>query len=151
MNWGTRIFIAYSIFIAMIITMVSITFMQTDIHLEEKDYYQQGVNYQDRIEQKKNGERSGFVIEYDAEKQGLKLAVQQKNIKGNLKFLRPSDAHKDVKVPFSPNAEGIQMIPISILEKGVWKLKINWQEGETGYYVEKKLLITPKGKVEITG
>ncbi|MCG6915274.1 FixH family protein, partial [bacterium BMS3Abin03] len=48
-NWGTGIFISYSVF--MLLTIITaVYFMNQDVSLVTDDYYQQELKYQDQID-----------------------------------------------------------------------------------------------------
>lgn len=138
-SWGTGIVIAILIF--MFITIVTVIFMMNqDVDLVSNDYYEKGVKYQEQIDKEDRSyrlkenlkmERAGdiFEISFPDEYDNL-------NISGEIFFYRPSDSKKDFKLPLSLT-DGNQIIPLNGIEKGFWRVKLNWKlNDKEDYYSE---------------
>ncbi len=54
MSWGNKIAIAYSLFVVLMITLVTMCIKQKDIFLVSDDYYKQEIEFQDRIDKNNN-------------------------------------------------------------------------------------------------
>ena len=52
MNWGNKIMLSFSVFVAIIITMVVVS-MKQDVFLVSEDYYDKEVKYQNQIDKMK--------------------------------------------------------------------------------------------------
>lgn len=139
MNWGVRIVILYSGFVAMIVLLVSLT-MRENVDLVAKDYYEQELKYQDRIDQiertrllneQLTWETKDGVIAFD-----FPEAFSAKDLQGKISFFMPADATKDKEWPVQVNEQGMQEIPLNGLSKGVYKMQVFWNASGTDYYNE---------------
>lgn len=139
--WGKGIFILYSGFVLFMLAIVIFSTMQ-DFQLVEKNYYQNELKYQSRIEQTQNHlsleTKPIWVLNQDEKVLTLKFPSEfmSDGISGTVLFFRPSDKSHDIKVELLPDPSGLQIIPIDKLIKGKWKLKVNWESKNTKYYFE---------------
>lgn len=127
-NWGTGIVLAILIF--MVITIATVVFMMNqDVDLVSNDYYEKGIKHQDQIDLVNRSQKleanvkmewkgNLFVISFPEE-------YYNQSITGEIFFYRPSDVKKDFKLPLSLT-EGNQLIPVKGLEKGLWRVQLNW-------------------------
>ena len=143
MSWATKITLSFIAFITVIITLVVIS-MRQDISLVAKDYYVQEIAYQDQIDRIRNNENLGeFKTEviFDRAKNRIMLnAPGADQVSGTIHFFRPSDASLDKK--FTIKIEnGQQVFLASDFKKGLWRVKVNWQQGEKEFYTEKVLIL----------
>jgi nitrogen fixation protein FixH len=147
MNWGYKISIVFAGFVILIITLVVISMRQKDIHLVTERYYEKEIAYQDQIDIEKNTAALDQKpkIEYQKGDQIIAFTYPdhfyQENVKGKILFYRPSDAGKDFTVPVNSGIEGTQKISIGHLEKGFWRIKMEWVADSEKYYIEEKLVI----------
>lgn len=144
MNWGTKIVVAFVLFVGLIVTMVTIS-MKQDVSLVAKDYYVQEIAYQDQIDRIRNYNELGadqLSITYDNAKSVIVLTAPGNHTRqGEVHFFRPSDASLDSKYVLKPNSEGQQYFDVKNFKKGLWKIKISWRENGREYYKEKTLVI----------
>jgi hypothetical protein len=139
MSWGIKISILYIGFVILIVTMVGMTMGEKE-DLVSKDYYEQEIKYQGRIDKiNKTSElkepltwevKTGFVL--------LKFPIQFKgeNISGTVYFFRPSDAAMDKVITIPSDATSARNIPTNNLKNGLYKIEINWKAGKEEYYNE---------------
>jgi hypothetical protein len=73
LNWGTKIALLYGIFILIVLSMVFV-FMTKDVDLVSNKYYDDGINYQEKINDMK---RSESLLEEYEQKLGLVDKFQQ--------------------------------------------------------------------------
>ncbi|MNL49441.1 hypothetical protein D3C87_1723760 [compost metagenome] len=106
--------------------------------LEDTDYYEQGLNYDQVYNKKEN------VVTYQA-KPIVKISQDTLYIefvhvanKGNLIFKRPSDSSIDLQLPFETNST-LYQLPISSLKKGTWNLEIIWKSGGLDFLTDQQL------------
>ncbi|ELR70754.1 hypothetical protein C900_03362 [Fulvivirga imtechensis AK7] len=144
MNWGTKIVIVFVLFAGLIVTLVTIS-MKQDVSLVAKDYYVQEIAYQDQIERIKNYKKLGaeqLRITYDDSRSVVVITAPGNHKReGEVHFFRPSDASLDSKYALKPNGDGHQYFDVKNFKKGLWKIKISWQENGREYYEEKTLVI----------
>jgi len=144
LNWGTGIFLAFVIFV--IITLVMVFYlMNQDVNLVANDYYKQEIEYQNHIEMVKRTNALPESLKI-IPKQNLVVLkfpsiFAQTKIKGNIFFYRPSDRTKDVTIPLALNDNNEQIIPTSLLIKGMWKIQVKWEDSESTYFNEKIIMV----------
>ena len=143
-NWGTGILIRIIIFIVISITM-TVIFMNQDVNLVTAKYYENSLKYQDEID--KQSRTNALDEEVKINFNGQELSIffpkdyKEENINGEIYFYRPSNPKLDFKLPLLLSEAGIQIIPTQRLEKGFWRLKLNWMMGGNGYYNEKAITV----------
>ncbi len=142
MNWGYSItfsFIAFGLFIGY---MAVVSFQQS-IDLVAEDYYQQEIAYQDHIDKVENtqGLSEKIVVKQYQNHLSITFPEAVKNISGQVVLFRPSDASLDKTFAVKPDAQNTQMIPTAILEKGMYKLKVDWNNGIKEFYTEETIFI----------
>ena len=139
MSWGTRIAIVYISFVVMIVTLI-ILCTGENIDLEYKDYYARELKYQDKLEAITNERSLPESIGHEMGEENLGLILPGnwigKEIKGELHFYRPSDAAMDRKFPMAFDAEGKQKIVRSVFQRGMYKLRMDWQVEGKSYFKE---------------
>lgn len=143
-NWGTGIVIAFAIFMGGTIS-TAVYLMNQDVNLVADDYYNQEIKYQqqiDRIERtKKLDEESIIVFNGTTINVTIPESLISRDLTGEIYFYRPSDEKSDIKIPLYTDSLGVQVIPVSSLEKGLWSVKVNWLTGEMEYFVEERIFI----------
>lgn len=144
--WGKAIFLLYGLFVVFTLTIVIYASMQ-DFHLVERDYYQKELDYQSRIDEIKNtqelSEKPIWVLNQAENILTIKFpdSMVDKIVSGDVLFYKTSDAGSDFKVVVAPDDTGFQFIPLDRLRRGLWKIKLNWQDDKQSYYLEGKFLI----------
>jgi hypothetical protein len=145
MNWGTKIAFIYGGFVAFVIGMVVLCIKQNDIHLVSKDYYKEEIAYQDQIDKLTNAQQlhGQLGFQYIGEKQVVEFFFPKSlaDATGEILFFRPSDARKDVKLSVDMDETGRQIVPVSSLDKGLWKVKVKWTAKNKDYFSEQVLVI----------
>jgi nitrogen fixation protein FixH len=66
---------------------------------------------------------------------------EQKSLNGTVQFYRPSDSKKDFTLSLSIDTSAQQIISTQNLEKGYWKVKLNWMQDSVEYYKESSFVI----------
>lgn len=138
LNWGTGILFVIIVFMS--ITIITVIFMMNqDIDLVTKDYYEKSITHQDQIESESRANLLDESIKIKFDGSIIKLifpaGTSDKNISGQILFYRPSDSQKDFKLPLSLENDQ-QIIPVLGLEKGFWRIKLNWQVQDESYFNE---------------
>ncbi len=139
LSWGIKITVLYVGFVLLIVTMVGLT-LREKVDLVAKDYYVQELNYQDKINQvsRANALEQPLTWEVQPEALVLKFPRQFKSneIAGSIYFFRPSDASMDTTVYVTVDTSGLQTIVTAKLNKGVYKMQVNWEADKQTYYNE---------------
>ena len=142
-SWGTGIVIGIIVFVLISVTM-TVIFMTQDVSLVSDNYYEKSLSYQDEIDKQSrtNSLNENVSINFNGEE--IKIAFPStylnKEISGEIFFYRPSDSKLDFKLPLQL-VEGNQIIPVERIEKGFWRIKLNWIVDGNGYYNERAITI----------
>ncbi|MBL7994953.1 FixH family protein [bacterium] len=141
-NWALGVTALYGSFALFIIGFFVVsTFNKVD--LVEENYYDKEIAYQQHIDKVKRAE--ALVSPLGWKRQANQLVLQfPKNltkIRGSINLYRPSDSKNDRTILIHPDDENVQYVPLSDMEKGLWRVKFNWQSDSTGYYNEDILFI----------
>lgn len=144
MSWGIRIAILYASFVGMIIFLVFRT-AHENIDLVTEDYYQQELEFQNRIDQREASSRLGAdpVVNITADSVEIIFpdSVARQGIAGRALFYRASDASRDVVLELQTGITGVQRVARSQFATGSYQLKLTWMSGGHPYYFEKQLYI----------
>jgi hypothetical protein len=118
-----------------------------EFELEEDHPYEKGLAYQSRIDQIKHSAEndSTVVVEHRA---GSGLIVvrfpnvnPRRDVVGEVRLLRPSNAALDRRWPIQPNTSGAQEIPVAGLASGLWRIEVDWRVDSVGYYYQERLML----------
>ena len=60
---------------------------------------------------------------------------------GTVLLFRPSEKKEDKLFPLTLNSEGKQLVSTSNLSTGLWKVKLDWKEGDVPFYTEMELML----------
>jgi hypothetical protein len=144
MNWGYRVAALYISFVVMMLVLVGMAVKQ-DFDLVSDDYYRQEIEYQDRINKVNNTQKLkepiSFNIDDDSKTINIQYPKSLKNISGRILLYRPTDSKKDVLLDVSANNENLQSISTAELQKGLWRIKVDWKANETAFYNEEVIVI----------
>jgi len=145
LNWGSGIALAIIVFVIGTLSMVSY-FISLDFFLVSNEHYEEGVEYQETIDERKHSSslEDPVVIVYDEKLDALRIIFPNEFVgkaQGVIKLYRPNDPEMDTNIPLSVNANGVQLLSTSSLEKGKWILKIEWNSEEVNYLEEKVVII----------
>ena len=122
--------------------------LKQNYFLVAKDYYRQEINYQQHIDKVNKTHSEQKVVDLEnrstagyVKLQFPHLSEKRDVVKGKITFFRPSDARKDVVVPIDLKGTNQQAINVESLEKGLWKVKVDWIEEGEAYYNDFTLIM----------
>jgi len=145
-TWGIGIAVFYSAFVIVILGLVFFATLQR-FDLVADSYYEDGVKYQQRIDQKKLAESDEYKIDvsYIGSTRTLEIAfpvaIAPDSILGNVVLFRPSNAALDRKWDIVVGPGNRQAIDLRDARDGVWKIMVYWKAGDTELYSEKSIYI----------
>lgn len=142
-NWGVKIAALYIGFVILILTMVNMA-MNQKVDLVSKDYYEQELNYQDKIDKANRtaGLKEELNVKVSEHSLLLKFPEQFKGqpVKGKIYFFRPSDESMDKTINFSLTDSSLVLnVGTDQLKKGAYKTQIDWEVNKEKYYTERIL------------
>ena len=144
LNWGFGIAVTYILFVVVTLVMVFI-FMNQDVSLETENYYSKGIEYQGQIDKinrtQSLPEQIGVSVASSSIDFSFPKIFSAADYSGNIFLYRPNDRHKDFSVAVSPNDSNLQSISTASLEKGLWKIKVDWSAKGNSYYNEKLVMV----------
>lgn len=141
MSWGNKLIIVFIVFAALMATLVYKA-TQTKFELVSKDYYQDELRYQDKIDGAANAALEAPIsIQVNDEIISIEFPDAQKNanITGEAWFYCSVDATKDKRFVLSVDSTGIQRIERKGLQKGDYQVKISYEINQKKYYVAQQL------------
>ena len=144
-NWGTGIFIFYSVFAATLFFAVYRS-TQHDHSLVVENYYDEDIHYQSRYDQIQNSRslEAGLVIQLNKEEKMISLDFpkDKKEISGKILLYRASNKKLDQHISIQLNEENKMLIPTDKILTGRWKMEVEWETGGKSYF-DKKILNIP--------
>jgi hypothetical protein len=142
-SWGTGIVIGIIVFIVISITM-TVIFMTQDVSLVSDNYYEKSLSYQEEIDKQSRTKSLDEQVKINFNGELITVLVPldyiNKDISGEIFFYRPSNPKLDFALPLQL-VEGSQIVPVERLEKGFWRIKLNWIMDGNGYYNERAITI----------
>ncbi len=143
-SWGIKIAVLYLSFVAMIGFMVFKS-MGEKVDLVSKDYYEQELVFQEKIDARKNANLLKEKILVQKEVEGVRITFPASQlvqpIQGEAVFFRSSDSNADVKVKLELNGQGTQIIRYAHFKPGMYTLQLSWQTGNKKFYTEETVNI----------
>lgn len=143
MNWGNKLVVVFIVFAALMATLVYKA-TQTKFELVSKDYYQDELRYQDKIDGATNASTqlplSVFIKDGQVH---IKFPMVEKNkeIIGEAWFYCATDAYKDIRVALTVDTNGLETIEVKRFIKGSYAVKISYEIAGKKYYAEHQLAI----------
>jgi nitrogen fixation protein FixH len=139
MNWGKSIALVYAIFVFAMLGAVFAS-RRHDPGLVAKDYYALDLQYESRMEAKRNAAAlpTAFSARYVPEQAALRCTFPREAgtiTGGQLRLLRGSTARDDLSLSISADSLYQMIVPVEKLPRGRWRLEAEWQaRGQTFYH-----------------
>jgi hypothetical protein len=144
MNWGNRILFLYLGFVALIITLVVVSFSQK-VDLVAPDYYARELNFESEIVKMKNEgalvEKPKVFLRNDQLLISFPAAFKDKKITGSVLVYKPSDANADYTQAIDA-IKGEVNIATQNFSAGMRKVKIDWKV-DSLYYLTESVVVIP--------
>jgi len=142
-NWGVGLFVLYSAFVILILFLVFKSF-NTKVDLVTEDYYQQELKYQDKIDQKRNYAGLEQALKHEVSSSTIFLAFPPGHqlAEGTVMVYRPSNKAYDKTFDIKLDEDSKMIIALEKSPIGLYKLKINWSNRDTAYYVEEDIYLS---------
>lgn len=141
MNWGTKIVIGMGIFMLFIAGMVfSMISHSGGDSLIEKDYYEKGLNYDEKYQQQTDALNDEVIPEITARKDALVITFKQP-AEFNLSCKRLSDAKADRSFAGRTESGNMIVVPASELLPGPWRIYLQFNINGKNYQVEREVIM----------
>jgi len=139
MSWGTKLIIALISFMGFIVFLgIRMVFSNEDA-LIDKDYYEQGINYDTEYNEKQQALQDSIVPQVTIKESGLNIAFPVP-VKYKIICKKLSDANKDRSYNSNTESRNIQL-NAGELEKGAWLLAIEYRVQQKKYFVKRQIVL----------
>ena len=145
MNWGNKLILVFIGFAGLMATLVYKA-VHTPFELVRKEYYQDELRYQDKIDGRANAALLSAVSVTEAENALVIQLPKEMNgmaLEGELWLYCKTAAARDIRLPLLPDAQGRVMIERKKLLANQYLLKLSWETADKKYYMEKEITINP--------
>ena len=143
MNFGGRIVVLYLSFVALIVTLVVMSYGQK-VELVSDDYYAQEMKFQDKIDAINNEKSLVGSIHHSINGNEITLIADSNllsnDFEGTIHFFRPSDSSKDIQLKMN-FVNNTQAIDSKQLIHGAYKLQLSWTSNQKHYFKEEVIFI----------
>jgi hypothetical protein len=144
MKWSYRITFLYLGFVGLIGTLVFISNNNKE-ELVSKDYYAKELAFQQRINSENNERSLKETMEHHVDEATIMLQLPEsmigKEVTGSIAFYCPSSSKKDKSFPMQFNSEGRMYLEKNKLEKGAYKMQLDWKCEGKEYYKEEVITL----------
>ncbi|MCU7496790.1 MAG: hypothetical protein HF314_10935 [Ignavibacteria bacterium] len=143
LHWGLKIFFLFGAFILGIVSMVAF-YMGQEIDLVSKEYYNDEINYQEKLDKLKRTRLLKENVKFTFSGENVRITfpkAAEKVVSGKIHFYRPSDSNCDFSFPVQVDSEYNQSVDFHGREKGLWKIEMNWKNGNSEYLEEEMINI----------
>lgn len=138
MNFANYITIAFIAFGAFIVTLVVKTFAFKP-ELVSETYYEDEINYQDRINRLKNVQADGAEVKWELQGDSLLFHFPSADAVGKIDFMCHADKDKDQYFDIQIIKDNQQIISTSDIKSGLYLMKIQWESNGKLYYMEQNV------------
>lgn len=138
-HWGHGITLFFILFVSTLIFVLFKSFT-VDHNLVVQDYYAKDLAYQEQYDKEVNTLKDRHLkIDYVQSRQEVNLTFDhEEEVSGTVHYYRPSDEKAD----FIEKIKGkTHITDTKNLQKGRWKVKVDWQSNGKSYYLEKEIFI----------
>lgn len=143
-NWGKKITVVYVLFVLMLLVVVWFSFRQ-DPNMVTDNYYEKELTFQSQIEKEKRGNELPVKPIMYFNKKILTFTFPKNfdynKIGGKIHLYRPSDYKQDIIIPIELDSLNKQEIGIENIEKGLWKVKLDWFNENITYFNEFNIMV----------
>jgi hypothetical protein len=141
MNFGKAIVLSFVLFGLFIGVLVGVCIRQ-DVSLVSKDYYQEELDYQHKLDKINNANSLASLPEITAVQGRVRVVYAGFGTMqaGELKLSRPSNARLDEKFSLVPVAGDSQEFALRFWEPGLYRASLTWTAGGKTYEVEKAIV-----------
>jgi len=142
MNIGKWIVVSFILFGAFLATVVTICFRQ-DISLVTKNYYEEEIRHQQKIDRIKNAQTLAVKpqIRLHPDRITVTFSDFEQLVAGELRLLRPSNIRLDHTFSVSASTEDVQEFPLRRSDPGLYRASLRWTMNGTEYYVEQVIVL----------
>jgi len=143
-NWGTGIFIFYTLFATSLFYQVYKS-TQYDHNLVVENYYEKDLNYQAQFDKLENTNqlKTPLAIQYQEDTQLIRFAFPKdlKDVTGTVLFYRAADKKMDINLPIEMDELHQMTLSADKFSTGFWRIEVDWQAANKEYFTETAIKI----------
>ena len=119
----------------------------TSVDLQASDYYQQELEYEQRIEAQNNFALAQHKVTIGIDGQvvfiNMSAIPNLQEVEGSIYFFRPNNAQQDIVFPIRKNDDqnGLYSFPASQFQKGKYEIEVSYTQKGKSYFVQKVVFI----------
>ena len=140
LNWGHKLVIITVLFMIFILSMI-IYISTQNVELVDENYYEEGIRYQDIIDQSADANNMLEVTIDEKRVFTFKPIAKLDSIVCKLSFYRPSSKSKDFSETILLHDTLISIYDAKNLESGPWKLTLTWEDSKGKHQIEKEYIL----------
>ena len=142
MNWGKSIILSFVLFAVFIGVLVTVC-VREDISLVSRDYYNEELDYQAKMESARNAEQLLQKPQINlTEGETLRVTFDFREFEsGKLVLYSPADISEDKTFKIEKTSSPFQTFSLGSLKKGNYKVKMIWTVSGKDFYIEKSIYI----------
>ncbi|MCO5249033.1 MAG: FixH family protein [Chitinophagales bacterium] len=137
MNFGYKILITLVLFVTMMLGMLYISMQQTNETLDD-NYYVREQEYQKLIDAEIALQKIRTQALVDQSQSQVIVQLPKNSFQhiqnGQIEFLKPDNQSLDVQFKLEPDENGAYYIDKQNLVKGVYKIRVKWENDGQMYY-----------------
>ena len=143
LHWGAAIALVYGAFAAATLGFVAFALRQP-VDLVSPDYYARSLQQDEQLAATRRADAltPAIVCELDADGRSLIVRVPPAaagEAVGTLTLYRPSNGRADRSLPLAAPVDGVWRAPLDDLERGRWKVQLEWRARGLHYRHERSL------------
>ncbi|HRN42370.1 MAG TPA: FixH family protein [Vicingus sp.] len=141
-NWGIFAFSLFGVFVVFMLTMVFFASKQNN-ELVTENYYEKELEFKTILEKKNQANNLTEKVIFNIDADNLNLIFPKEivgEISGEIVFYKPSNQTADKTIVFNTK-NNIQQFKLTLFEKGMYRVKIDWNASEKEYYNELDVVI----------
>ncbi len=137
MKWVVFSFIGFALFIGTLVTIC----VRQDVSLVSANYYQDELVHQKKMTEQQNMLDLKTEPNMTLTNQHIKISYPAlKELEhGEIRLTRPSDSRLDQRFPLGKEAE--QDFLLSVSERGLYRVTLQWSMNGKDYYFEKLMVL----------
>ena len=117
---------------------------QQTSELVSNNYYEDELQYQEVIDGKNNAQQLTEIPKYRESEKGINITFVETELptdkKVRFELYRTDDANLDIKKELTLDSENSFLIPIKVISKGPYTLKLKWSKVDKPYQVDYDVL-----------
>lgn len=145
--WPLGLVITFVLFFSGLATVIVIASTHRE-SLVSDNYYEQELKFQDQIDAAARAKTAGASLQFDPAAGRLAIALPAaqltQKLSGHIELYRPSAPELDRQFQLAPRADGTQILDLSRLAAGLWRVRVSWSAGGQDYFLNQKIVIAAK-------